>query len=87
MRKLLILSSVLLLLTVVSAPKAYSQIELFGGYSHLALNGAPSNIGSSSNGWAAPKPSKWTFASSQPPTRIFAPRSSKERFAKTSITG
>jgi opacity protein-like surface antigen len=52
MRKLLTLSAVLVLLTVVSAPKAYSQIELFGGYSHLTLNSAPSNIGSSSNGWA-----------------------------------
>src|SRR5574340_420766 len=52
MRKLLTLFSALLLLTIVSAPKAYSQIELYGGYSHLALNGAPSNIGSSSNGWA-----------------------------------
>jgi len=52
MRKLLTLSSVLFLLTVVSAPKAYSQIELFGGYSHLGLHNAPSNIGPSSNGWA-----------------------------------
>lgn len=52
MRKLLTLFSVLLLLTIISAPKAYSQVELFGGYSHLGLKGAPSGIGSSSNGWA-----------------------------------
>lgn len=51
MRKLLILSSVVLFLTIVSAPKAFSQVELFGGYSHLGLNGAPSNLGSGSNGW------------------------------------
>ena len=52
MRKLLTLSSLLFLLAVVSAPKAYSQIEFYGGYSHLGLTSAPSNIGSSSNGWA-----------------------------------
>ncbi len=52
MRRLLTLSLFLLFLTAVSVPKAYSQIELFGGYSHLQLNNAPSNIGSSSNGWA-----------------------------------
>lgn len=51
MRKLLTFAS-LLVLTFVSAPKAYGQIELYGGYSHLSLNSAPSNIGSSSNGWA-----------------------------------
>lgn len=51
MRKLLTLSSVLLFLTLVAVPKAYSQIELYGGYSHLSLNSTPSNIGSSSNGW------------------------------------
>lgn len=51
MRKLLVLSSALLLLTAASASNAYSQVELFGGYSHLKLGGAPSNIGSSSNGW------------------------------------
>jgi Outer membrane protein beta-barrel domain len=52
MRKLLTFASLLVLLALVSAPKAYSQIELYGGYSHLSLNGAPSNIGSSANGWA-----------------------------------
>jgi opacity protein-like surface antigen len=52
MRKLLPIASVLLLIAGVSAPRPYSQVELFGGYSHLALDGAPSNIGSSSNGWA-----------------------------------
>lgn len=52
MRKLLYFAPVLLFLTVISVPKAYSQIELYGGYSHLQLGGAPSNIGSSSNGWA-----------------------------------
>lgn len=52
MRKLLTSGSVLLFLAMVSAPKAYSQIELFGGYSHLQLNNAPAPIGSSSNGWA-----------------------------------
>ena len=52
MRKLLTFASALLFLTVVSVPKAYSQVELYGGYSHLTLSGAPSNIGSSSNGWA-----------------------------------
>lgn len=53
MRKVLILFlPFLFLLTVFSAPKAYSQVELYGGYSHLELTGAPSNIGSSSNGWA-----------------------------------
>lgn len=51
MRKLLILSSALLFLTLVAVPKAYSQIELYGGYSHLHLSNTPSNIGSSSNGW------------------------------------
>jgi hypothetical protein len=51
MRKLLTLSAVVLFLTVASAPKAFSQVELFGGYSHLGLNGAPPNMGSSSNGW------------------------------------
>jgi len=40
MRKLLTLASLLFLLALVSAPKAYSQIELYGGYSHLQLNGA-----------------------------------------------
>jgi Outer membrane protein beta-barrel domain len=52
MRKLLTLFPALLVLTIVSAPSAYSQVELYGGYSHMSLNGAPSNIGSSSNGWA-----------------------------------
>lgn len=52
MRKLLTLSSVLFLLILVSTPKAYGQVELFGGYSHLGLSGTPSNIASSSNGWA-----------------------------------
>jgi len=50
MRKLLTCGSVLLFLAVIPVPKAYSQVELFGGYSHLQLNGAPPNIGSSSNG-------------------------------------
>jgi hypothetical protein len=52
MRKVLTFGSVLLFLTVASVPKAFSQVELYGGYSHLQLSGAPSNIGSSSNGWA-----------------------------------
>ena len=52
MRKLLTCGSVLLFLAVIPVPKAYSQVELFGGYSHLQLNGAPSNIGSSANGLA-----------------------------------
>ena len=52
MRKLLTLFPALLILTLAAAPKAYSQVELYGGYSHLSLNGAPSNIGASSNGWA-----------------------------------
>jgi opacity protein-like surface antigen len=51
MRKLVTFASLAFLFAVVSAPKAYSQVELFGGYSHLSLGGAPSNIGSSSNGW------------------------------------
>ena len=51
MRKLLTFASLAFLLTVVSVPKAYSQVELFGGYSHLQLKGAPSDIGASSNGW------------------------------------
>lgn len=51
MRKLLTLCSLLLLFAVVSAPQAYSQVELYGGYSHLGLSGTPSNIGSGSNGW------------------------------------
>jgi Outer membrane protein beta-barrel domain len=52
MRKVLTFGSVLLFLTVASVPKAYSQVELYGGYSHLSLNGTPPNIGSSANGWA-----------------------------------
>ena len=52
MRKLLTLFPALLVLTLAAAPRAYSQVELFGGYSHLSLSGTPSNIGSSSNGWA-----------------------------------
>jgi opacity protein-like surface antigen len=51
MRKLLALSAVVLFLTAGSASKAFSQVELFGGYSHLGLNNAPSNVGSGSNGW------------------------------------
>lgn len=51
MRKLLTPLAVLFFLTIASAPKAFSQVELYGGYSHLSLGGAPSNIGSSSNGW------------------------------------
>ncbi|MCL5006119.1 MAG: porin family protein [Acidobacteria bacterium] len=51
MRRILTLSSLVFFLTVISAPKAFSQVELFGGYSHLGLSSAPSNIGSSSNGW------------------------------------
>lgn len=51
MRKLLTPLAVLIFLTIASAPKAFSQVELYGGYSHLSLGGAPSNIGSSSNGW------------------------------------
>lgn len=51
MRKLLIFASLFVFVALVSAPKAYSQVELYGGYSHLSLNGAPSNVGSSSNGW------------------------------------
>jgi Outer membrane protein beta-barrel domain len=51
MRKLLTLFPALIILTLVSAPKAYSQVELYGGYSHLNLGGTPSTIGSSSNGW------------------------------------
>lgn len=52
MRKLLTFGSILFFLMVASVPKAYSQIELFGGYSRLQLSGAPSNIGSSANGLA-----------------------------------
>lgn len=52
MRRLLSITSVVLFLAVMSPPKAYSQVELFGGYSHLQLGGTPPNIGSSSNGWA-----------------------------------
>jgi hypothetical protein len=52
MRKVLTFASLLGLLVLVSAPKAYSQIELYGGYSHLSLKDAPSSIGSSANGWA-----------------------------------
>lgn len=51
MRKLLTLSPLLLFFAAFPAPKAYAQVELFGGYSHLGLNNSPSNIGSSSNGW------------------------------------
>ncbi len=51
MRKLLTFVSLIVFLSLASAPKAYSQVELYGGYSHLSLNGAPSNMGSSSNGW------------------------------------
>jgi opacity protein-like surface antigen len=51
MRKLLTFASLIVFLSLASAPKAYSQVELYGGYSHLQLNGAPSNMGSSSNGW------------------------------------
>lgn len=50
MRKLCILFSSLVFLTVVSAPKAFGQIELYGGYSHLGLSSTPSNIGSGANG-------------------------------------
>jgi Outer membrane protein beta-barrel domain len=52
MRKLLTFVSLPVLLALLSAPKAYSQVELYGGYSHLSLSGAPSNIGFSANGWA-----------------------------------
>jgi hypothetical protein len=51
MRKLLTFGSIFLFLAAIPVPKAYSQIELFGGYSHLQLNNAPAPIGSSSNGW------------------------------------
>jgi hypothetical protein len=51
MRKLITLFPALLILTLAATPKAYGQVELFGGYSHLSLSGTPSNIGSSSNGW------------------------------------
>lgn len=51
MRKLLTFASLIVFLSLASAPKAYSQIELYGGYSHLSLNNTPSNMGSSSNGW------------------------------------
>lgn len=51
MRKLLTIASIFVFLALASAPKAYSQIELYGGYSHLSLSGTPSNIGSSANGW------------------------------------
>lgn len=52
MRKLLAFASLLVFLAIVSAPKAFGQIELFGGYSHLSLNGAPSTMDSTANGWA-----------------------------------
>lgn len=51
MRKLLTFAFLVVFLALASAPKAYSQIELYGGYSHLQLNGTPPNIGSSANGW------------------------------------
>lgn len=51
MRKLLKFVPVLLFLAAIPVPKAYGQIEIVGGYSHLNLGGAPSNIGSSANGW------------------------------------
>jgi hypothetical protein len=51
MRKLLTFVSLPVLLALLSAPKAYSQVELYGGYSHLSLSGTPSSIGSSANGW------------------------------------
>ena len=50
MRKLLTLFSIVFFLAVASVPKAFSQVELFGGYSHLGLHGTPSNIGSGMNG-------------------------------------
>jgi opacity protein-like surface antigen len=52
MRKLLTFASLIACLLLAAAPKAYSQVEVYGGYSHLSLNGTPSNMGSSSNGWA-----------------------------------
>ena len=52
MRKLLTFASLLFLLAIFTPPKAYSQIELYGGYSRLQLKDAPSSIGSSANGWA-----------------------------------
>lgn len=53
MRKLTTLFSLVLFLALGTAPKAFSQVELFGGYSHMGLNSAPAGIGGSSNGWAA----------------------------------
>ncbi len=52
MRKLLTFASLIVFLSLASAPKAYSQVELYGGYSHLQLKGAPSSVGSNTNGWA-----------------------------------
>lgn len=53
MRKLIILLPVLFFLTLAAVPKAYSQVELFGGYSHLGLGNNPPNIASGSSGWEA----------------------------------
>lgn len=53
MRKLLTIFSIVLFLPAISAPRAFAQIELFGGYSHLSLKNTPPNIGSSSDGWEA----------------------------------
>jgi hypothetical protein len=53
MRKLLTVTSVALFLTVVSVPKALSQVELSGGYSYLKLSNTPPGVGTSSNGWQA----------------------------------
>lgn len=53
MRRLLTATSVVLFLAVVSTPQAFSQVELFGGYSYQKLSAAPSNVGPSANGWNA----------------------------------
>jgi hypothetical protein len=53
MRRFLTLFCLTLFLTLIPAPKAFSQVELFGGYSNQKLSGAPSGVGPSANGWAA----------------------------------
>lgn len=53
MRKLVIFSGLIICVSLISAPRTFSQVELFGGYSYLHVNNNGSPMGTSANGWEA----------------------------------
>ncbi len=53
MHKLPYYLTLMFAIVMFSTPKAFSQVEFFGGYSYLRVNNNAPNMGSNANGWEA----------------------------------